>query len=51
MQAIIINKNYYTLKEANKIIKNIGKKPIKKVHETKNYYRFRLQEPSKNKKY
>ena len=39
-QAIIFNKNLYTLNDAKKFIKKHDLKPIKEVHQTKNYYRF-----------
>ena len=44
-QAIIFNKNLYTLNDAKKFIKKHDLKPIKEVHQTKNYYRFWLSEP------
>jgi len=48
IQAVIIDKNIYTKKEAIKWMldheKDIGK-PIKKVHITTNYYRFRIRDP------
>ena len=47
-QAIIISKEYYSLKSANEWIKSHNFKPIKKVHTTINYYRYRLKEPNEN---
>lgn len=53
IQSILIHKTIDshdgTLKisknKASKYVKSIGFKPIKKVHETKNYYRFRIRDP------
>lgn len=50
VQAVLINKkpygNYHlTKKIALRLVKMLGYKPIKKVHETKNYYRFRIRQP------
>ena len=49
LQAIIISKEYYSLKSANDWIKLHNFKPIKKMHETINYYRFRLKPVNENK--
>lgn len=51
IQAIIFDKNYWSLKQANSFIHLHDFKPIKKMHETKNYYRFRLEEPNKRYRY
>lgn len=48
IQSIIFNKNMYTDKEAEEWIKDHGIKPIKKVHLSKNYYRFRIINPNYN---
>lgn len=46
IQAVIINKKYGTLQKANRWIRNNGYHPMKSVHITKNYYRYRMQEPN-----
>lgn len=51
IQSIIFNKHEWKLKDAKKWLKIHGKIPIKKVHETKNYYRFRLKLPHQFKKF
>lgn len=50
-QAILFDKKKYSLNKANKWLKDHNYKPIKKVHETSNNYRFRLNKPNKNAKY
>jgi hypothetical protein len=40
VQSILLNKDYYTLKEATKFIID-NKFKVKKVDETENWYRFR----------
>jgi len=50
IQAILIHKNindgnHITKSKAKQYIKSLGIIPIKQVHETKNYYRFRLMDP------
>lgn len=40
-----IHKKYLTLSDAQKIIKSHNFKPIKKIHETENYFRARVREP------
>ena len=45
IQSILIDKNYFTLEQANDWIKDKGFRPIKKVHETSNLYRFRITDP------
>lgn len=47
LQSVIINKHMYSLKEATQMIKLLNLKPIKDVHETSNYYRFRINKPKK----
>jgi hypothetical protein len=46
VQSIRFDKNIFSLKEASNILKQLDIKPIKKVDETKNQYRFRIIEPS-----
>ena len=45
IQAVLLDKKNFTLAEANKWIKSHNFHPIKKVHVTDNYYRYRLSEP------
>ena len=47
IQALLFNKKSFTLKSANKWIKEHNYKPIKNVHETKGFWRYRLTKPSK----
>ena len=51
IQAVLIDKHVYNLKQADSIIKRNGWKPIKKVHITENYYRYRLHNPSNKYEY
>jgi hypothetical protein len=44
-QAIILSKEFFTEMEAEKWIMFHRYHPIKPVHETKQYYRFRLENP------
>lgn len=46
IQSILINKRLLNKVKAKEYVKKMGYKPIKKVHETKNYYRFRINDPS-----
>ena len=50
VQSVIINKDKFTKREANKWIKD-NKYINKKVDITKNYYRFRQFTPKKGDKY
>ena len=43
--AIIFKKLHYSKRSSANWLKYHGFKPIKKVHETVNYYRYRLKEP------
>lgn len=45
IQAILFNKYTYTINEAENFIKKYNLKPIKRVHETKKFYRYRLIKP------
>jgi len=44
-QAIIFKKTHYSKRSSANWLKYHGFKPIKKVHESVNYYRYRLKEP------
>jgi hypothetical protein len=45
LQAILFKKSHYSKRSSANWLKYHGFKPIKKVHETVNYYRYRLKEP------
>jgi len=45
IQAILFDKNLWTAKNAYKWVKGHGYNPIKRVHITKNYYRYRITDP------
>lgn len=47
-QAIILHKDWFTLREAENWIHRHRYHPIKKVHSTLNFWRFRLKEPNEN---
>lgn len=47
IQAVLFGKNTWTTKQASNWLKSHGYHPIKKVHETVNYYRYRINEPEK----
>lgn len=50
VQSIIFKKNYWSLDEAKKWIKDHPRYiPIKAPHETNNYYRFRIVNPDRDK--
>lgn len=54
VQSILIPRNKFNLKQANKFIKDNDYKLTyykKKVHITDNYFRFRQKKPNKNKNY
>ena len=44
IQSVLLNKNYFTLRQAKAIVKDMGFEPLK-FHETEEYYRFRIQNP------
>ena len=44
-QAILFKKSHYSKRSSANWLKYRGFKPIKKVHETVNYYRYRFREP------
>ncbi len=49
IQAILFNKEYYTKLESKNWLLQHEYYPIKPVHITKNYYRYRLRQPDKEK--
>jgi adenylate cyclase class IV len=51
IQAVLLDKKRFkTTKKANDYVKTSSFKPIKPMHETDDYYRYRLREPN-NRKY
>lgn len=50
-QAILFDRKYFNPSKCRRYLRNNGYEPIKKVHTTKDYYRYRLQPPSKTYKY
>lgn len=51
IQAIIFDKKYWTKKEAKEWLAKNNFKPIKKVHTTKNFHRYRINEPNQYRKF
>lgn len=51
MQNIMFDKSMWSQKEARKWLSKHGYAPIKAVHVTKNFLRYRLREPRKGAKY
>lgn len=50
VQAVLIRKHpdfYLSKSQALSYVRSLGFEPIKKVHETPYFYRFRLQDPEK----
>jgi hypothetical protein len=45
IQAILFNKNKWTMPEVENYIKDKNIKLLKKIHETSNYYRCRIHTP------
>lgn len=45
IQAVTFNKKHWTTKLANEYIRKHKWKPIKRVHRTKSYLRYRLIDP------
>jgi hypothetical protein len=45
IQALLFDKNHFTEKSAEKWINDHDYRPIKPMHETENYYRYRLHTP------
>lgn len=46
IQAIIFDKIHWNPIDASLWLTSHNFKPIKRVHETKNYYRYRIREPN-----
>lgn len=51
LQSVIFDKNIWTLTEARHWLMKHKLRPIKSVHITANYYRFRMNEPVPNARY
>jgi hypothetical protein len=51
VQSIIFDKELWTPRKATNWLMLHNFYPIKKVHETEHYYRFRIQEPRKYAEY
>jgi hypothetical protein len=47
IQAVLFEYDYWTTSSANAWLRKHKLKPIKKVHTTKKYYRYRIQNPDK----
>jgi hypothetical protein len=45
IHSILFDKNYYTIKQTKDYLRLHDMKPIKKVHITTNFYRYRLIDP------
>ena len=48
VQAVLFDKRYWTTNDARTYLKKSNKQPIKRVHTTDTYYRYRLIEPDYN---
>ena len=46
IQSMLFNKKYYNQKEAKQWLKDNNLKPIKRVDITKNFYRYRIRQPT-----
>lgn len=46
IHSLLFDKLFYTKRQSNAWVKLHGYQPIKPVHETKRYYRYRLTTPS-----
>ena len=46
IQSVIFDKNYWKIASARKWLKEHDMVPIKPVHITTNFYRFRIREPT-----
>jgi hypothetical protein len=51
IQAVLFDKNKISIRQARDWLKKHKYNPIKPVHETKNYLRYRLKKPNKNEMY
>lgn len=45
IQSVMLDKQYYTVKQAQAEIKKLGFEPLK-YHQTENYHVFRIQNPN-----
>jgi hypothetical protein len=43
--SVLFDKREFTIKEAQKMLDDMNLKPIKPVHATEKFFRFRIQEP------
>ena len=48
IQAVLFDKSYWTTNEARNYLNKNGYIPIKRVHTTDKYHRYRLIEPNYN---
>lgn len=48
--AVLFDKSQYTLKTSRAKLKEMGLSPIKPVHTTAKYYRYRIQDPANYKR-
>ena len=51
IQSVIFDKNMWSSKSSSVWLMQHNLHPIKRMHETNNYYRYRLMEPDNTKKY
>ena len=51
VQAILFDKKHFSPESSLKWLKDHDFRPIKKVHETENYYRYRMTEPKGHKNF
>jgi len=51
IQACIFPKDLFTTQQARLFLKKHNLKPIKRVHTTKNFYRYRIKNPDTNKRH
>lgn len=51
VQAVIIDRTLCTKRDANKWVFNHNFIPIKPMHETQHYYRYRIKQPNKQSNY
>ena len=51
IQSVLFDKGIYKPPEARQWLKRHNLKPIKRLHETEGYYRYRIAEPIRSQKY
>ncbi len=51
IQSVLFYKNKFDTKTARMFLKKMKLKPIKRVHKTKTYYRYRIKNPDNKSKY